>query len=149
MYTKIASALLISAVLMTPVAALAAGGNIAKVVDGKLCIKTSGGPNRVVVTGTLDLAYNEKATEIWAWVYQPAGARAVYKMAVNISGPVTDHAWAMDPGATAGSTIEYRQDDFEAGNAAVAALLIFTKGGSLNSYGWYRGIQLVTSGAPC
>src|SRR5687768_12134696 len=111
MYTKIASALLISAVLMTPVVALAAGGNIAMVEDGRLCAKISSGPNRVVVTGTLDLEGDEIGTEIWAWVYQPGGARAIYKKAVNIYGPVTGRAWTLNEGVD-GTTKEYKQDDF-------------------------------------
>jgi hypothetical protein len=141
MYTKIASALLISAALMTPVAALAAGGNF----DSPLCVTSSGsGSAHVVAAGKLDLESDETLRAIWAWVYQPDtnASQVYYKGGLSVGGPKSNYSWIAD-------TQGYVSGTFDTSKKALGgAIMIFTVTGSANKkrYEWWDQFDLTSSG---
>ncbi|HEY7747824.1 MAG TPA: hypothetical protein VH933_04030 [Aestuariivirgaceae bacterium] len=128
MYAKIASALLISAVLLTPVAALGAGGNFGP----KPLTITKANPH-VDAKGPLILSPDEIVQEVWTWIYQPStGASQVYYQI----GPLTvaNTEWHADQKHTS-------KGKFEAGHAFAAAMLFDAYGNKL--HWWWDQFDLV------
>jgi hypothetical protein len=128
MHAKIASTLLISAVLMTADVALAAGGNFEP--DPQTITKSN---PHVDAKGPLLLSPGETVMEVWTWVYQPSsGASQVYYQ----SGPLTeaDTTWNTQQKHTS-------KGKFEAGHAFGAAMLFDAYGNKL--HWWWDQFDLV------
>src|SRR3954447_9907950 len=110
MYAKIASGLFIYAALMTPIEALAAGGNF-----GPKPLTIAKNDKHVLAQGPLLLSNGETAAAVWTWIYQPSsGASQVYYQ----EGPLTsaDTTWGADQ--------KYIQKGkFEEGHAFAAAMI--------------------------